>query len=90
MFIGRAMKNVTTQNRNISPSVFANYTLWLPKEQMLDFTGSFSYGHNKYSSLYDETTQSSIATNSHENNHAMTGKVQYFKTLRNSCRLART
>ena len=84
MFIGRAMKNVTTQNRNISPSVFANYTLWLPKEQMLDFTGSFSYGHNKYSSLYDETTQSSIATNSHENNHAMTGKVQYFKTLRNN------
>ena len=84
MFIGRTMKNVTTQNRNISPSVFANYTLWLPKEQMLDFTGSFSYGHNKYSSLYDETTQSSIATNSHENNHAMTGKVQYFKTLRNN------
>lgn len=84
MFIGRTTKNVTTQNRNISPSVFANYTLWLPKEQMLDFTGSFSYGHNKYSSLYDETTQSSIATNSHENNHAMTGKVQYFKTLRNN------
>lgn len=82
-FMGATQKSVTTQSRNISPSVYANFTLWLPKEQTLDITGSFSYGHNRYSSLYDETEHSVVSTKSHENNHAITGRIQYFKTLRN-------
>ena len=84
VFMDSTLKSVTTQSRNISPSVYANYTLWLPKEQTIDFTGSFSYGHNRYSSLYDETEHSIISTKSHENNHAITGRIQYFKTLRNN------
>lgn len=84
MFMGNTLKSVTTQSRNISPSVYANYTLWLPKEQTLDFTGSFSYGHNRYSSLYDETEHSFISTKSHENNHVIIGRIQYSKTLRNN------
>lgn len=84
VFMGATLKSVTTQSRNISPSVYANYTLWLPKEQAIDITGSFSYGHNRYSSLYDETEHPVVTTKSHENNHAITGRVQYFKTLRNN------
>ncbi|MDD7273734.1 MAG: hypothetical protein SOZ07_05405 [Prevotella sp.] len=84
MFKGSTLKSVTTQSRNISPSVYANYTMWLPKEQTLDFIGAFSYGENRYSSLYNETGHSSISTESHEKNRAIMGKIQYFKTLRNN------
>jgi hypothetical protein len=57
VFMGATLKSVTTQSRNISPSVYANYTLWLPKEQAIDITGSFSYGHNRLCISYTELTE---------------------------------
>lgn len=84
MFTGTTLKNITTQSRNVSPSVYANYTLWLPNDQTLDFTGTFSYGYNRYSSLYGETDRTDITTKSHENNYVISGSFQYLKTLRNN------
>lgn len=84
MFNLNTLRNISTHSRSISPSVYTTYTLWLPKNQTLSLTGSFTYGHNKYSSLYDETDQEAIATNSLENNHALMGRVDYSKALKHN------
>lgn len=40
-------RDIMSSYQSIAPSAYVNYTLWLPKDQSIDFTASASIGHNK-------------------------------------------
>lgn len=84
---GTTKRTVSSNSQSIAPSAYANYTLWLPKEQAIDITASASMGHNKYHSLYAETEQSSLSSKVIEDNFVLNGNIRYSKTLKNSLTL---
>ena len=84
---GTTKRTVSSNSQSIAPSVYANYTLWLPKEQALDITASASFGHNKYSSQYRETEQSALSSNVAEDNFVLNGNASYSKTFGNNISL---
>lgn len=77
---GASTRKTLSHNQELAPSVYANYTLWLPKDQTIDFTASASFGHNKYSSLYAETGQTDISSVVSENNNSVRGDMRYYKS----------
>lgn len=81
---------VSNQSRSygISFSTQTNYTLWLPKEQILDFSANISSGKNNYHYYYAETHQADIQSTAKEDNLYIAGTFQYSKTLRNKMKLA--
>lgn len=84
---GTTKRSVSSNSQSIAPSVYANYTLWLPKEQALDITASASLGHNKYNSLYTETEQAALSSKVTEKNFVLNGNVRYSKTFGNNLSL---
>ena len=76
-------QRTTSDSRGLAPTLFANYTLWLPNDQTLDFTASGSYGHNRYNSSYEETGQTDVSSAVTEDNNAAHGNVSYYKSLQN-------
>lgn len=84
---GTTKRTVSSNSQSMAPSAYANYTLWLPKEQAIDITASASMGHNKYYSLYAETEQSSLSSKVIEDNFVLNGNIRYSKTLKNSLTL---
>lgn len=85
---GTTNRITSSNNLSIAPSAYANYTLWLPKEQMFDFTASTQIGHNKYYSLYTETKQTELETKVTEDNYAFSGNARYSKTWKNNLSIA--
>ena len=81
---------VSSDSRNIAPTIYANYTLWLPKNNTLDITASASLGHNRYNSLYNETAQTAIKSAVTEDNNAIVGNVRYYKSWENGVVLSTT
>lgn len=73
----------SSDSRGLAPALYANYTLWLPKDQTLDFTASTSFGHNKYNSHYYETSQEDITSSVKEDNNAIHGNARYYKSWKN-------
>ncbi len=84
---GATRRTVASSSQSIAPAAYANYTLWLPKEQVFDVTASASMGHNKYHSLYTETEQTSLGSKVTEDNFVLNGNVHYSKTWKNSLTL---
>lgn len=84
---GLTRRIISSSSQSIAPTAYANYTVWLPKEQVFDVTASASMGHNKYHSLYAETEQTSLASKVTEENFALNGNIRYSKTWENSLTL---
>lgn len=84
---GTTKRTVSSSSQSIAPSAYANYTLWLPKEQVFDITASASMGHNKYHSLYAETEQAPLGSKVTEDNFVLNGNARYSKTWKNSLTL---
>lgn len=84
---GLTKRIISSSSQSIAPTACANYTIWLPKEQVFDVTASASMGHNKYHSLYAETEQTSLASKVTEDNFALNGNIRYSKTWENSLTL---
>ena len=80
---GKAQRFTSSNSQALAPSLYANYSLWLPKKQIFDITASASIGHNKYHSQYSETQQSAMNSVVTENNVALSGNVQYNKSYKN-------
>ena len=90
---GTTERLTSSDSRGLAPTLYANYTLWLPKDQTLDFTASASFGHNKYNSLYSErprvgasagmTTQPTLASAVTEDNNTLHGNARYYKSWQN-------
>lgn len=59
----------------------ANYTLWLPDNQILDLTTSAVTGRNTYHYKYQETSQQDINTDTKEDNSSIYAILQYYKTF---------
>ncbi len=87
-FDGSTRVETSSDGRNIAPSIYANYTLWLPKDQTLDFTASASFGHNRYNSLYTETAQNAMTSNVTEDNNTIRGNARYYKSWKNGLTLS--
>ena len=85
---GSTQRFTSSDNRGLAPSVYANYTLWLPKGQTLDFTASASFGHNRYNSLYTETDQTSMTSAVTEDNNAIRANARYYKSWENGLTLS--
>ncbi len=85
---GSTKRSNSSNSQSIAPSAYANYTLWLPKEQALDITASGSLGHNKYHSLYAETAQSPLRSKVTEDNVVLNGNARYSKTWKNNLTLS--
>lgn len=79
---------VKSGSRGLAPSLYVNYTLWLPKDHTLDFTASASLGHNKYNSLYQETAQLGTTSVVIEDNNTIHGNARYYKTWKNGMTLS--
>lgn len=82
------IQNMTTSHNTSDSygnaySLQANYTRWLPKEQVVDLTVSSSLGRNNYSYHYQETQQEEIHSHVKEDNLHFTSIFQYFKTFAN-------
>ncbi len=84
---GTTSRTNTSNSQSIAPSAYANYTLWLPKNQFLDVTASTSIGHNKYNSLYTETNVTATESNVSEDNVVLSGSARYSKTWKNNLTL---
>ena len=84
---GITKRTISSNSQSIAPSAYANYTLWLPKQQALDITASASMGHNKYHSLYAETQQSPLTSDVTEDNLTLSGNARYSKTLKSNLTL---
>ncbi|EGN56434.1 hypothetical protein PRBRB14_08420 [Hallella multisaccharivorax DSM 17128] len=78
---GQTKRLTSSDGRNLSPTLYANYTVWLPKNQTLDFTMSGSFGHNRYNSRYTETRQDELTSSVKENSNSVQGSIQYLKSL---------
>jgi len=68
----------------------ANYTYWLPKDQIIDATVSATLGKNNYHYRYEETAQQDILSDAREDNIAIDGTLQYFKTYRSGLTFSTT
>jgi len=88
IYNGSTQKKTASNSRNLQPTVYANYTLWLPKHQTLNFTAQASFGHNKYHSLYSETAQTDLVSDVTENNQIINGDIRYYKTLKGNVMLS--
>lgn len=83
------IKGVSTAN-NISESygnafsMKANYTQWLPKQQIIDVAASASLGKGNHHYLYQETRQDDIISDANEKNHFLSGTLQYIRTFNNN------
>lgn len=80
---GTTERLTSSDSRGLAPTFYANYTLWLPKDQTLDFTASASFGHNKYNSLYNETSQPTMTSAVTEDNNSIHGNARYYKSWQN-------
>ena len=85
---GTSQRLTSSDSRGLAPAVYANYTLWLPKDQTLDFTASASFGHNRYNSRYTETAQSALTSDVTEDNNAIRGNARYYKSWKNGLTLS--
>ncbi len=85
---GTTQRLTSSDSRGLAPAVYANYTLWLPKDQTLDFTASASFGHNRYNSHYTETAQSAMTSDVTEDNNAIRGNARYYKSWKNGLTLS--
>ena len=85
---GTTQRLTSSDSRGLAPAVYANYTLWLPKDQTLDFTASASFGHNRYNSRYTETAQSAMTSDVTEDNNAIRGNARYYKSWKNGLTLS--
>ena len=77
---GTTRRTTSSYSLALAPSFYANYTLWMPKEQSLDITVLASAGHNKYNGNYTETDQNALASEVKEDNFALKGSALYSKT----------
>lgn len=73
-------RTTTTNSKSISPSLYANYVVWLPRKQTIDVSGSVSFGKNNYASRNSESTQPNITSEATERNVAMKANAQYSKS----------
>lgn len=64
-------------------SLKANYTLWMPQDQIIDLTVSSSLGKNSYRYSYQESSQQDINTGTKEDNGSIAAILQYYKTFKN-------
>ena len=80
---GTTERLTLSDSRGLAPTLYANYTLWLPKDHTLDFTASASFGHNKYNSLYNETSQPTMTSAVTEDNNSIHGNARYYKSWQN-------
>lgn len=85
----QAEKTKHSSGRNLSPSLYASYSVNLPHSQSLGITGAASFGKNRYSSLYNEDNQS-ISSVVNEDNYGISADAMYTKSFRNNMRLAAT
>lgn len=85
---GTTIRTTSSCSQSLAPSVYANYTLWMPKEQSLDITVFASAGHNKYHGNYTETEQTALASEVKEDNLAFKGSALYSKTWQGNLTLA--
>ena len=85
---GTSQRLTSSDSRGLAPTAYANYTLWLPKDQTLDFTASASFGHNRYNSRYTETAQSALTSDVTEDNNAIRGNARYYKSWKNGLTLS--
>lgn len=83
-----AEKDIHTSGKNLSPYLYANYSISLPNNQDLNITGVASWGKNEYSSLYNETGQVPIESVVDENNYGITGNIVYTKSFKNNIGLS--
>lgn len=83
-----AEKNVHTAGKNVSPYIYADYSISMPYKQELDITGAASWGKNEYSSRYNETGQVPIESVVDENNYGITGNIVYTKSFKNNIGLS--
>jgi len=88
VYNGSTQRMIATDSRNLQPTVYANYTLWLPRSQTLSVTAKASFGHNKYHSLYSETAQADLASDVTEDNQMLQGDARYYKTLKGNVTLS--
>ena len=92
IYTGSIQEITTSQNTSKSYgnaySLQANYTRWLPKQQVIDLTALTSLGKNNYNYHYQETGQEEIHSYVKENNLYFTGTFQYFKTFANGIDLS--
>lgn len=80
---GTTERLTSSDSRGLAPTFYANYTLWLPKDQTLDFTASASFGHNKYNSQYNETALPTLTSAVTEDNNSIHGNGRYYKSWKN-------
>lgn len=73
----------SSSNEGKAFALKANYSLWLPKEQIIDLHTSMSLGYNSYNYSYHESLQNHIQSGAKENNKTIGGTLQYFKTFKN-------
>ena len=71
----------------ISPKFKIDYTLYLKGNQYLNISGSISYGHNRFSGIYSETTYNDIEILAKENNQSYNGNIVYYYKLKNNSSL---
>lgn len=79
---------VASEEKGLAPTLHANYTLWLPKDQTLDITASASIGKNDYNNHYSETNWQDILTDVTEKNNSISVKAQYYKGWENGLLLS--
>ena len=85
---GTTERQTSSDSRGLAPMLYANYTLWLPKDQTLDFTASGSFGHNKYNSLYRETALPAMTSDVTEDNNSIHGNARYYKSWKSGLMLS--
>lgn len=91
-YTGSILRRTTANNATSSYgnafSMKANYTMWMRKDQIVDFTTSVTSGTNSYLYNYQETEQEDISYYVNENNLYISGTFQYFKTLGNGMQVS--
>lgn len=85
---GSTERRTSADSKDLAPFVYANYTLWLPKDQTLDISAIGSVGRNKYNSTYGETGQADITSAVTEDNNYVVGNARYYKWLSNGMTLS--
>ena len=77
---GQIEQRINIDSRTLSPTFYANYTRWLPKNQILDMNVRGTWGHNRYNSLYCESAQPDITSRVTEDHNAVSVNANYYKT----------
>ncbi|MEG1615827.1 MAG: TonB-dependent receptor [Bacteroidales bacterium] len=83
-----AQREIFSESKNFIPTIYANYTLWLPSDQTLDLTGTASYSNNRYLGKYNETGHKLIESQVNEKIYSTKGRIQYYKTTKNKFALS--